>query len=155
MDICCSPWVVHQWIAVEPAFCLEAGAGQMGISCSCRLGLGSLLSSACWLLSPCNLNLERILNAGTVTDGSRVTKITWIVLVVYTSINTGGLSLYFSALYARTPTTFCAHNQNFKYRVTDTSSYFMVMLPGNQQVQQCWHLFLCNRVYLCSYLNIK
>lgn len=43
-----------------------------------RCRVGWLLSLACWVPSPWNLNLERLLNAGTISSGSRVTKITKI-----------------------------------------------------------------------------
>lgn len=108
MDFCCSLWVAHWWAVVESAFCLEVGIGQVGTSWSCLPGLGSLLSSAGWVLSLWNLNLERILNAGIVSSGSRVTKITkilsWVVLVTHTNINIGELNLYFCAFYIYTDT---------------------------------------------------
>lgn len=71
--------------------------------------VGSLLSSACCVCSPCNLNLERLVNAGAISSGSRVTKITKISFLdsascTHATINTWELSLYFG--------TFCTDTSN-------------------------------------------
>lgn len=77
--------------------------------------------------------------------------LSWIVLVVHINVTTGGLSFYFCTFCTDASNDLCAHDQNFKHWMAESSSYCMVMLPANQQFGfSSVDIFSCVTVLICA-----